>query len=310
MNENTKIDRTTLLSELIKKTKYSEYLENLGKEYPDLKSLMSKIKKSNLSLTEWENLTINIGDINSLKLLANPYFIGYGNPNSEVLIIGKEKAFDVCSNPELLFLESISNVSQWKKIIDNKTRRENSVELIFDPRFPRGYHTKANKKSHTWNKYSLFLSKFIEEDKTNQTLFDETQNRLNSLFNYCFCTELNSIPSKKTKNISTSQDRRKFLSNEFYKDFKYVLIAGVSTFGKRRSQQEEEIEKIYNAKFKDSITLGTYGQNKSRKANIYKSGKQIIVTCAQLSGSAGWKTEHILNLGSEMKKMNLEKKNF
>jgi hypothetical protein len=46
---------------------------------------------------------------NELNLnTASPYFIGFGNPNSEILIMGKEKGF--CEkNSEQLQYESIEN---------------------------------------------------------------------------------------------------------------------------------------------------------------------------------------------------------
>jgi len=307
MNKNNKTDRIDLLSILITeaKAKYSEYLKELSEEFPNLKNLISKIKNPDLNLSEWKNTVIKIDDIGILKRLANPYFIGYGNPNSEILIMGKEKAFDVSSNPDLLFLESIKNISQWEKIISNKIKWENSVDLDFDPRFPKEYHEKIKDRRHTWYKYSVFLSSFIEDKKLPQALFEESKDKLNSLFNYCFCTELNSTPSKRTQNITTSKRREEYLKIEFYKGFKYVLIAGVSTLGKLKSQQDDKIEEIFDAKFIEPLEIGFYGQGKTRKVNLYKSEKQIIVTCAQLSGTTGWKNEHIPILGEKVRELNL-----
>lgn len=307
MNEVNQFDRIPLLSELIQEAKYSEYLDEIGKKHPEFEILISKIKDPNLCLSEWKSLMIRINDINNLKHLVNPYFIGYGNPNSEILIIGKEKAFDISSSTDLLFLESINNVSQWKKIIKEKVKWGQYINLDFDPRFPRLYHClrKVNRKSHTWNKYSEFLSNFNTKI-SHKSLFEEDKEITDSFFNYCFCTELNSLPSKRTNNTTTTQLRINFLKHKFYKNFKFVLIAGVSTLGKNKKQQDKAIEKIFNANFNRSINIGSYGKNKIRKANVYYSKEQIIVTCAQLSGAAGWKTGHIPILGKKMNEMKLE----
>ena len=49
-----------------------------------------------------------------LKKLANPYFIGYGNPSpntdAKILFLGKEKAFDAKKESTLFLWESINNI--------------------------------------------------------------------------------------------------------------------------------------------------------------------------------------------------------
>ena len=95
---------------------------------------------------------------NELNLnTANPYFIGFGNPNSEILIMGKEKGF--CEkNSEQLQYESIENPNEWKYYIDNqvelnKLKYRNSEYYInaFRPYFSK------MKGGHTWNKYHTLL---------------------------------------------------------------------------------------------------------------------------------------------------------
>ena len=39
---------------------------------------------------------------NTEKKTPNPFYIGFGNPNSEILILGKEKGFDFLENQRLL----------------------------------------------------------------------------------------------------------------------------------------------------------------------------------------------------------------
>ena len=58
--------------------------------------------------------------LSSEKEIGNPYYVGFGNPNARVLILGKEKGFNK-DNIEQLNLESIENINEWKSYIDNNT---------------------------------------------------------------------------------------------------------------------------------------------------------------------------------------------
>ena len=118
------------------------------------------------------------------KKTPNPFYIGFGNPNSEILILGKEKGFDFENNESQAFYESINNPKEWSSYLkDNLTftlekKYENSgyYNNCFIP-----YLQKIKKSGHTWNKYA----KLIQEIYPNEE-FDS-----NFFLKKCFISEIN-----------------------------------------------------------------------------------------------------------------------
>jgi len=289
--------KVELLEKLLNEFSYPEYL----KANIDLSdTIIEKLLDDPISKGAWKELTIKVSQIGKLKNLTNPYFIGYGNPDSDILFIGQEKAFSICDSPELLFLESIYHNFQWQEICKNLENKE-KLDLEFDPRFPQNFFKKGwtekdkntgktkNNHTHTWYKYSMFLSFFKSSLKSAKSLFIENKNLENSFFNYCFCTEFNHEPDKKTKNNKAIPQRVLFLKNEFFKSFKYVVFAAGNSI------ESDSVKEIFNAEKIGKYSLGKYGTNNSKErfVDFYQSKTQKIITCAQLSGSAGWQNDQI-----------------
>lgn len=53
------------------------------------------------------------------KTIPNLYYIGKGNPNAKILLMGIELAIDSKTNKDAFRDESVENPTQWKKIIDS-----------------------------------------------------------------------------------------------------------------------------------------------------------------------------------------------
>lgn len=53
------------------------------------------------------------------KNLPNPYYIGFGNPEADILILGKEQAYNQ-EHYTQLFFESINNPTEWFEKVENK----------------------------------------------------------------------------------------------------------------------------------------------------------------------------------------------
>lgn len=267
--------------------KYIEYLKEL-KEKPVAKKMIEILKEDDLTkrLNKWNDLEIKLSDIKDLNTLSNPYYIGYGNPNSEILFLGKEKAFSITNNPDLFFHESISNNKQW----EISTSKDNSANLEFDPLIPTNYFKSKNsnfkiKQSTTWGMYCNVLR---------QKYHTSTDISKDTFFKYCFTTEVNHKPSKTSKN-ETSDDRRlPILQNAFFKTFKYFIIGAMNSIDK------EGVKKIFGDDF--IIKEEKIGLNKRGDIKIitFKKDNQKIILCNQLSGAAGWTTEAIENLVKEI----------
>lgn len=232
------------------------------------------------------------------KKLANPYYVGFGNPNAKILIIGKEKAFDF-ENKDLLIKESINNYIQWKKILSSDNLKEDqskvNKEIGFSPVLPKTYHSGKTKGRHTWKIISELINQTIKEPKE----LEEINHLENSIFNECFLTELNYIPAKYNEGTGLTEIRKQFLSQSFYKTFPIVII-GAKNYIRRKT--EEQIQEIFNAKYHSEIYLDTIGKTTKRNlvSKKYKSDTQTIFICDQLSGGSGWTKKSLVKFGDEI----------
>ncbi len=120
----------------------------------------------------------------------------------------------------------------------------------------------------------------------------------NSFFKYCFSSEINHIPSKYSENRKIVPERKKLLTNEFYRKFSNIII-GTKTYLKLG-----EISEIFGVPNKWlKILLGKIGK-KQREITAFKCAFDYpnIIVCNQLSGAAGWSNEAIKNLVGNLKK--------
>lgn len=93
-------------------------------------------------------------------------FIGYGNPNAKILILGKEAAIDTNENVIQHASEINKNVESWKKNIEQKVSQDD-IPLwrgnpeCMNPLYPyKGQKHKVDMKGHesggtsrTWFQY-------------------------------------------------------------------------------------------------------------------------------------------------------------
>lgn len=267
--------------------KYINYLNTLKNDHLS-KKLITILKEKELSerLKMWNNFTIKLNEIKDIKYLSNPFYIGYGSPNAEILFLGKEKAIDVAGSPEIFFHESINNILQWEQL---SIGNEDDGKLEFNPLRPQSYHKVKNnhiiKKRDTWGMYAQIVKGISSNEEISHDNF----------FDYCFTTEVNFIPSKYSDHLKLHSERTELLQRQFYKNFKYVIIGAIGSI------DTEKIKEIFG----DCLECEPFiiGENKSRKIKItvFKNDNQKIILCDQLSGAAGWTTEAIEKLIKEIK---------
>jgi len=185
------------------------------------------------------------------------FYIGTGNPNSKILIIGKELGFK--DDVEQKKREITDNIPNWKKnISENITIEKLTTE--YNPLFPYYKWEIKLGEGHTWSKYQKLMNYLTE----NNECFHEKS----------FLTELNHVPAKisKPKPI-LSEERLRFIKNStFFQNFKIIILA----CGKYLN--EGKIQEIFEVKKKEP--------NKSeprKRLVIYKSEKKILINTNQLS---------------------------
>ncbi|HEX8576103.1 MAG TPA: hypothetical protein VF677_07385, partial [Flavobacterium sp.] len=246
-------------------------------------------------LLKWNDFEIKLREIKDLHLLCNPFYIGYGNPNSEILFLGKEKAFSIMNNPDLFLHESINNNKQWEYLIKGC----NIDKLEFNPLFPQKYFEDRNsnykiKKRHTWGMYSELVKAIINPEIKSGFREGGLEN---NFFRYCFATEVNHIPSKYSVHLQSIDDRKELLQHAFYKTFKYVIVGAIGSIN------ITQIKTIFGITTESKqIQISKEGDKRKRFIEVIKNDSQKIILCNQLSGAAGWTSSEILSLIDKIKK--------
>lgn len=284
-------------TELIKKDydkKYISYLQGI-KDKGLSKKMIELVQGKDLSerAVHWNDFEVKLNEIKDLHFLCNPYYIGYGNPNSEILFLGKEKAFNITNSPDLFLHESINNNKQWEYLIENY----NVDDLEFSPLFPQKYFERKIpnykiKKRHTWGMYCELVKAIT--DKSEITSSSEILE--NNFFHHCFTTEVNHIPSKYSLHLRFVDGRKELLQHAFYKSFKYVIIGAIGSINLN------QIKSIFDINTEsEKISISKEGDKRKRFIEVIKNDSQKIILCNQLSGAAGWTSDEISKLIAEVK---------
>jgi len=227
-------------------------------------------------------------------------YIGTGNPDADILIIGKETAVDA-NNDEQYINEMLNNFSDWKKMSDYSP--EKVLEFFKNNEYSPLYPYKGQKfaidngnnrgTSRTWYNYQKLYNRIYYTPDNNTINFHEK----------FFITEVNSTPSKKTRDADTSsvQFRKDyFLKSDFIKSFPVIIISGVGYF--KISESENEIENIFDVKFRKKCNAG---ENESQPYWIHwnEDGTRLLINTYQLS--IGISDELISEVADLIKESNL-----
>lgn len=291
------------MEELLKlnlETKYVDFIKNQNFQDKELQRSFLKLLELTNCLErekEWDLIRVKITNINKTSRLANPFYIGFGNPNSDLLFLGKEKGFDISKHPELFIKESINNIGHWNYISKLGEPINHSLllgQLGFNPMFPRIYHKQKLPTRHTWGLYSQVVAGLY--NKNSADIFKELDNFNCSFFRDCFISEINFIPSKYSQGQKLIRERKELLQNSFYNNFSKVVVGAMGYL------TIEEIKVLF--KITENGQVISLGNNRQREIKIWKfrnNYNQTIVYCNQLSGAAGWTNEAIVNLINHLK---------
>ena len=195
----------------------------------------------------------------------NPYFIGFGNPNSEILLVGQEMAIDPEKSPVTLKMESHGNPEQWNEIIENNISdinySFNGENGFKNPRKP--YDTKP---TETWRSYGRIVEKIT----------CKKLNKNQEFFEHSFITEINTVVSKTQKGYSPDKERNFILHHSFFKNFPITILATGHYL------KMEEIENIFDVKYSK---VDSDSKNYLKFA-VYRSAdkKRILINTRQMSG--------------------------
>lgn len=233
-------------------------------------------------------------------------FIGYGNPNAKILIIGKEIKDESNSNnaiDRIRFFNTIANnATQWenniqsnidKRDLPNCTSKFNTD--AFNPLIPyKGMEEKQQHPSETWRKYQKLYEYIFGESLENYSFLDG-----------CFITELNQIPSLKsndqnpiTRKESIKKRTQYLFNTDFFQEFPIIIMAN----GHYPKENDVDICELFQVEW-DGKTIPVEGCKSPQWYNIHnnkKSEPKLLLHTRQLSSDVSNKL--LESLANEIRK--------
>lgn len=215
------------------------------------------------------------------KGVENKYHVGTGNPNANILFIGKESAIAVDNHDGRNWYDR--NPSDWKNHIDNNTCEILSYDISED-------HVFRKEKSwgkNTWSKYQK-LTNHIFEKAEKPYFIDFLEN--------VFTTEINDSPSKNTSSANKSKlNERKLLLKEsnFIQNFPVIVLACSNYI--KNNEENREIDEIFGVKYNDEYPQKVYNKTNWFFSHYNEDKSKLVIHTRQLSADV--KSELLKDIG-------------
>ncbi|WP_178989648.1 hypothetical protein [Winogradskyella schleiferi] len=243
------------------------------------------------------------------KVAESNAFIGKGNPNSDILIVGKEVATNAESSNSIEEQNTISfenNASDWIKNIQKNVKQEDINPWIFNENLELEnvdnnplFAFKGSIKKHTsdtWKKYQKLYDLIFKGqiEKNNEIELDFQKG--------FFITEMSEIPSKTTNsaqkkvNFKNRLQNRKntFFKSVFIQNFPVVVLACSDYIV--NNDKIRDIDNIFNVEFTEE--KGT--EKLKFWVHKNKSGKpKLVIHTRQLSNAV--EDNLLLKIAEEIK---------
>lgn len=203
------------------------------------------------------------------KGVKNKYHIGTGNPNAQILYIGKESAIANDNHEGRKWYDK--NASDWQYHIEN-----NTCEILSYP-IPEDHVFRREKSwgKNTWSKYQKLTNHIFEKEKKPYYI-DFLEN--------VFTTEINDAPNKNTSTADKSKlNERKLLLKEsdFVQNFPVVVLACSNYI--KNNDGLREIEEIFGVKYEDKFPKKIYNKTNWFFSHYNEDRTKLVIHTRQLS---------------------------
>lgn len=213
----------------------------------------------------------------------NNQYVGLGNPNANLLIVGKEAGMPIGSKL------THGNAESWKK--------KNEYHKSYFPK-----EEKLKNGNHTWQKYQLLYEKIVKESKKQDYEITFVEN--------VFTTELSNLSApttneaKKIKNFKENlvKRKKKFWNNDFIQKFPIVIIT--SSDNQYIETYQGEVCELFDVNFHEEITFNQSGKIWVHYADKDKKTypKLVIHTRQLTNGASNELIERIAEIVSDFTK--------
>lgn len=210
------------------------------------------------------------------------YYVGPGNPNAKILIVGKEGASNEIPPAE------VSTVGGWREMISR-----DEMPLLWEER------DVALCEGHTYSKYQKLHDYIFGADAGRpRTKVD--------FFKNFFLTEMNANRAAKSalaKKHGIQARKDTFFRTRFIQQFPIVILACGFDYI-RNNDQEREIDDIFSVLFHSQHTTEEQRSPQSFWTHFEKPHctPKLVINCQQLSGNAATSNELLQKIATEVRK--------
>ena len=187
-------------------------------------------------------------------------YIGRGNPNANILFIGKEYSK---ANEKSEF-----DGKYWKK----KIAKNESICLT---------HKKKVGEGHTWSKYQKLHDYIFEKSKTDTFDFEQL----------IFTTEMSEIPQKNARIAKKNPEfkpklakrKQEFFKSDFIQNFPVIVLACSDYI--KNDNEIREIDEIFGAHYKDEYEKKIYSKFNWFYSHYNDDKTKLVIHTRQLSAN-------------------------
>lgn len=211
------------------------------------------------------------------------YFVGTGNPNANIVFIGKESAIqknNIEGNSWYL-----KNANDWVNHIESNTCEKLNYPITEEHLFRKEKSWGKN----TWSKYQK-LSNYIFQKEEKPYYIDFLEN--------VFATEINDAPEKTTNladKSSLNERKKMFKNSKFIQDFPVVVLACSNYIN--NNEQVREIDEIFKVKYCDGKV---YTKTNWFFTHFNEENTKLVIHTRQLSNNV--KPELLKDMGEVIRK--------
>lgn len=231
-----------------------------------------------------------------IKGVNEKFYIGSGNPNAQILIVGKEAAIGETNDFEIQNRKNyFNNAQDWQGNIKNE---------IFEVQENWDYANYLKDEKATNNPLFAFKGAQIKEQgktwRKYQKLHDFIFERAEPIGKYChdfqknfFLTEMSDNPLKTTSEakrveefrIRLQQRKETFFKSKFIFQFPVVILACSDYICNLGIGKDRQIDDIFDVKYKGCYQTKTTKQSQSFYLHFNQSKSRLVIHTHQLSGS-------------------------
>ena len=219
------------------------------------------------------------------KCIDHEEICGQGNPNADILIIGKEPHGDICKDREEYKKHLERNYDHCRV---NCFVRKTCKNLDYYKQKYQDYNVdqKSFSELTTWKNYQTLLYEIYKGVK-----YHEEDKNIIDFERFAYTTELSSMPRPKADYDAAKDMINKrllfFKESEFIQSFPVVVLACGPFIKNIGEGDERQIDNTFNACYDKEIKTNNgykfYTHYNTQNTQLLKAGEKLIIHTRQLS---------------------------